>query len=686
MRPRCWTRAGLAGAAAGLLSASAEAQLVRPTSRRPPPATTVTAAVNVADARPGDLRGHFGVPLAERLLASPKGELGKRRRGLVRLASIGTPQAIELLVRTWETPEDPLNRDGRSRLEIVRAVAPLAKERGIRELLQRLVAVEPADDFTALASASAALALAASGEPEASDFLVALAREGEATSELARRALAQHPPKILPSALGPRAVATAPLVRLAAALGDVRAIPFLRAAVRGGEPSVRTAALVALGELGDGEAVPIARGWSSEIEPAPRAAALRVLSSLAPGESVPGLSRALSDPTSRNDALALAEIVADDRLLPPLLILAADRDPDVRRSAVPALGRLLDDRAVRALEAQLGDRATALAAAAALAASPSPTAGSAIERALRSPQRRLAAVHAALARKLLRQGAFPGLVPVVEELARGDLEDRATAAFARACLGTSPTESELGDRAQLSSVARGLLARGDLRALAPLLARDEVDEAAAVALLDDEVAASVPSARLLHWAESGAAHAPLAAKVLATRDEEATRLQLDRLFTSPDLAVRAHVAWGLGHSPRPDAASRLAGAYEQETHASVRRALVGSLASRRGIPVADRALALAGTLDPDDRTRALATAARYGTVRAPLGRTAGGTHTAFVQIEGGAPLAAFRFELPSGLVIPVRADSGGALVVPGLPAGPSQVSLAATPGRREERP
>lgn len=670
-------------------------------SKRPPPTrpfvrpapgdTTAPPATAKEGPRLGHLRSHFGVPVADRLLRSPPGDLAVRRRGLVRLAAIATPQALELLLRTWET-DAPLARDGVTRLAITRALAPLARDRGVRELLQRMVMLgaDPSDDVTALAAGSAALALAGSDDPDAFDFLVALARQdeagGETVGEIARRALVAHPPATLPAALAPRSVATVSLVRLASELGDVRALPFLRGAVRNGPPDVRLAALAALGKLGDGEAVPIGRAWVNEPEAGPRLAGLRVLAALAPDESIAALVKALAEEPLRAEALALAATVADARLLASVRPLLDAKDESTRAAAIVVMGKMVDERAPRALEPLLGDGRMALAAAAALASSPATETSPALARALRVPARRVAAVHASLARKLLRGEDVAGLADAVAALALGDAVDRATAAFARASLGRTIDAKDRDDEARLPSVVRGLLARSAEDAtrfeeLAPLLDHEVIDEVAAVALLEPSIAARVPSARLLAWADTGGAHAPLATEVLAARDEDAFRGHLERLQRSPDLALRAHLALGLGRSARPDAAARLASAYERETRPSVRSAIVRALARHTGIPVADRTLALARSLDADEGVRALAAAAALGARATGRGRL-----TTFVRVEAGLEGAALRMELPSGVVLPVRADPGGVLAVPGTAVGEAHVSLAVRAPRRDDGP
>jgi hypothetical protein len=97
--------------------------------------------------------------------------------------------------------------------------------------------------------------------------------------------------------------------------------------------------------------------------------------------------------------------------------------------------------------------------------------------------------------------------------------------------------------------------------------------------------------------------------------------------------------------------------------------------------VADRTLALARSLDADEGVRALAAAAALGARATGRGRL-----TTFVRVEAGLEGAALRMELPSGVVLPVRADPGGVLAVPGTAVGEAHVSLAVRAPRRDDGP
>src|SRR5207237_10317111 len=116
---------------------------------------------------------------------------------------------------------------------------------------------------------------------------------------------------------------------------------------------------------------------------------------------------------------------------------------------------------------------------------------------------------------------------------------------------------------------------------------------------------------LATWAESGGPLAPLAARALPTRDDEALRGRLKRLLEGSDPVVRAHLALGLGRDPEPSAVSLLTNAYRFEEDPQVRRAIIRALSLRTEVQRA-AVLTLARDLDPDDDVRALARSALDG--------------------------------------------------------------------------
>ncbi|MCS6899047.1 MAG: HEAT repeat domain-containing protein [Polyangiaceae bacterium] len=180
---------------------------------------------------------------------------------------------------------------------------------------------------------------------------------------------------------------------------------------------------------------------------------------------------------------------------------------------------------------------------------------------------------------------------------------------------------------------------------------------------------------LLAWVEEGGACAPLAARALASRDDEAYRGILQRLLHGGSPQLRSHVALGLGRSPNADAAGRLADAYTFETEPLVRRALLRALSWRQE-PQRNAVLRLAASLDPDATARAIAQGALRG-FRAP--EQAIGDLVAWLRVEGVTEAMALRWERPDGLVLPVVTDPDGTLLVPGLPTSPSHAVLPPKP-------
>jgi hypothetical protein len=200
------------------------------------------------------------------------------------------------------------------------------------------------------------------------------------------------------------------------------------------------------------------------------------------------------------------------------------------------------------------------------------------------------------------------------------------------------------------------------------------------ALLGHPDGAGLPTSVLATWAESGGPLAPLAARALPARDDEALRGRIKRLLEGSDPVVRAHVALGLGHDPEPSAVSLLTSAYRFEEDPAVRRAVVRGLSLRTEVQRL-ATLALARELDPDDEVRALARAAIDGRTLDPGIRPALGAEprrkVAWVTLQStvSGPLPAARLIRSDGLAVPAVADPDGALLIPGMPAGPASLRL-----------
>jgi hypothetical protein len=152
--------------------------------------------------------------------------------------------------------------------------------------------------------------------------------------------------------------------------------------------------------------------------------------------------------------------------------------------------------------------------------------------------------------------------------------------------------------------------------------------------------------------------------------------------------VRAHLAFGLGHSPEPGAVSLLTEAYRFEADVGVRRALVRALSTRTE-PERLATLRLARDLDPDAEARSLARSALAGHDLGPrlppvgpevLWLSLAPVHDADLGRVEQRPI---RVEHADGLALPAVTAPDGVLLVPGLArAGEVSVQLApaALPG------
>ncbi|MGK4002576.1 HEAT repeat domain-containing protein [Sorangium sp. So ce1036] len=675
------------------------------------------AAAAGAGAAP--LRGSLGVPVAERLLSSSDPEA--RLRGIERLGAIGTEEATSALLAALEQGS-PAARDPRARLAAVRALAPHVRRDGVRQLLTRELseggapARSAASPLGGVLRGTAALALARSGDRRALSALVNAIVQGGAAGEAAASALRAYPPRSLQLLLGSRKRLEPALVRFLGELGDLRAIGVLRPMLDRGDRAAQVAAARALSRLGDEAALAKARAWLRKPDPRLLEATAEILVHLGAKEAPDAVAALLGAEPARLSGLGLAELAPSERLVPALARAIPLLPEDARPRAVAALGRAGGAEAARQLRRILEERPElATAAAFALATLPGAEARAAVGEMIEGPR---AARDAGLLRLGLRAGvvralalrdapeALPARLLAALAAPRGSA-DRAVAVFGAVALGLRGPVEVLGacspaacDRAAVHAAARGALARGEgaLAALAPLFAAlvapggpDGAPDAAAisagVALLAEPRGGAVATSRLAALAEAGGPLSPLAARALAARDDDVIRGRIERLLEGSDPVVRAHVALGLGHDPRPDSVSLLARAYRFEHDAAVRRAIVRGL-SRRAEVQRRRVLLAARDLDPDDGVRALARAALAGRALDPP-RAALATGVVWIAIVPNDPSAAARASSrparlvrPDGLAVPVVADPDGVLLVPGVPPGASSVLLApaARPG------
>jgi HEAT repeat protein len=706
--------AALAGVAIALPAA---AQIRGPVPAPAPPAER--------RAEPSPLREMLGVPQGVRLMQSD--DAGARIRGIARLGSIGTPEAIDALVEQMEAGS-AAGRDPRARLEAVRALAPFTKKDNVRQLLTREATDNGTGDGRTAGSAlggvlrgTAALALARGGDKKSLTALVNALLQGNAAADAAGRALKAYPPASLESFLEGRKRLTPVLAAFLSELGDLRAIDRLRAMLEEPDPAYQVAAVVALARLGDESALVTARSWLSKTDPRFRRAAAEVLLTLHAPESDAAVVALLAAEPTREDGLRLALLVPSPAFAAPLAAELGNYPEALRPKVVAAIGRAGGAKAVEALVTMLARAELSTAAAHALGTMPGDEARTALEKALLDPARKGEArrliLRAGVVRALSRRGAPAGIEAALEALLAAPAPaDRAVAAFGLTALGARSLGDLLGractakgcDGALVHAAARGALASHpeELTALLPLLGRevarrrgDALDDrsvaerpsllvsAAALALLVRPDGGELGTSLLATWAESGGPLAPLAARALPSRDDEALRARLKRLLEGSDPVVRAHLAFGLARDPEPSAASLLTQAYRFEEDAEVRKAIVRAL-SHRAEPQREATLTLARDLDPDDDVRALARSALDGRDLEPELKAAGGVSVArglawiaVVPSEGKAGddgARAARLVRDDGLALPVVSDPDGVLLVPGLPPGPAQIQLATT--------
>lgn len=698
--------------------------LVAPAASAQPRVVVNGAARDEARGHVGALKEMFGVSVAVRLTQSDGA--AARLRGIERLATIGTPEAIDAMVEQIEQGS-PAARDPRARLAAVRALASFTKKDNVRQLLLRETtdasSSEGRGSFTALGAlirGTAALALAKDGEKKALQSLVAVVLQGGASAEAAARALRAYPPESLESFLESRKQLPPSLATLLGDLGDLRVVERLRAMLNDPDPAAQTAAAIALARLRDEAALPLARVWLTKSEPRLRRAAAEVLTYLGAPEGPAAVAALFASDATREDGLRLALRTPSPELAGAIVEQLGAFAETSRPRAIAALGRAGGAKAITALTAMLDKPESATAAAYALAMIPDAAARAAIDAGLagggppeRRDERLRLFIGAGIVRALSLGDAPPGLRTAMRLASASKFPaDRGLAAFGRvatrevsaeATIASACPEQRRCDGAVLAGAARGALATGgrDLDAFMPLLTRETTTERpaaiattttiAAVALLAHPDGGDLSTLTLAAWAEAGGPLAPLAARALPTRDHEAIRGRIRTLLEGSDPVVRAHTALGLGRDPEPSAVSLLTAAYRFEDDASVRRAIIRALSRRTEVQRA-ATLTLARDLDPDDEVRALSRAAIAGRNLDPSAQAGSGLEAArsiawiVIAPNDGQPAASprsARLTRSDGLAIPVVTDADGVLLIPGLPPGVASLKITpdGTPAR-----
>ena len=642
--------------------------------------------------RRNTLRTHLGIDVAENLLKEQSAE--QRQRGFERLGSVGSAQALDLLLKSFEA--GGAARSAQDRLIAVRALAAHASVPAVREFLVRVMVgvgsnpgrSEAIDD---LIEGTAALALARSGDETALTALGKVLCQPGHVAETASDALLAFPPRDLrPVVLGAR-TPTRAAVTLFGELADPRAIPLLRQSVHSAPSDVRAEAAVSLARLGDTDTLARARHWLAHERGAEfRSAATRILLTLHAKDAGSAVASLFSDEATRKMALELASRAVVPELSGPLIARAQSTSGDEREALFAALGLSGTRAAFSFLAGALSVRETSSSAAFALARAPAKEAQAVLEQALRAAGTRRAAVRASIVRALALGRTPSGLSAALDQLSRSrDESDRALFVQASALFSNSDVPALLkgSTRSELRALARCALLPKVSRALAERLAIEDNPssrEALAASLSSLESAELVPSDVLLDLIEARGLAAPLAARALSARDSANLRPKLLALLASDDALLRSHVALGLGHSRESSALGLLSRAYRFETDPAVRLAIVRALAMRRE-PARERTLRLARDLDGSPSVRQAAALALAGAAPAA---DLPGPESVWLELSSapdtaaaaGANQAGVRGALivsASGLSLPAFADPDGVLLLPALASGPFELRLAA---------
>lgn len=721
------------------------------------PISVVREPANEQRAAPADakapglsLKSSMGIAAASALLASDRGE--DRLRGIERLESIGTIEAIDALLDAMEQGSS-IGRDPKARLLAVRVLSKHVGRDSARQFLVRELTDSAgaegrgtASPLSALCRSSAALALARSGEKKALDALSSAILQGGAPGAAAEAALYAYPPVMLPPFLEGKKKLVPQWASVLGQLGDLRALPKLRAMLGEKDMNAQIAAAVALARLGDGSVAEKVRPWLKRSEPRLQRMAAVVLSLLRTPDAPQAIGVLLGAEGTRAFGVELALNAPSPTLSRALSTVVPALKGADRSRAIAAIGRGGGSEALRQLTQLAKAEQDAVDALHALSQMPGADARATLqglfaEAASGEGRRRL--VRAALVRAFRFGDKLDGLGEALSAMAKEkDESDRAVGIFGQAALslreplellkegcpagfspaqggsssvwkktskgGAGPSVGAQCDGVAVHSIARGVLAlpeRDFVNSSAALLGLLEKEAvlghslaearvgkissnespnsmavAAGAALLAHPEGGPLPTALLTVWAEQGGPLSPLAARALASRDNELVRPVIKRLLSGSDPVVRAHVAMGLGGDPEPDGVTLLVNAYRFEEDVGVRRAIVRALSARKDVQ-RKKTLELARDLDPDAQVRALARSALGGReLSVPVfsaERTA--VWITLKPNQSGASSnvngRTARLVRSDGQAVPVVADPDGVLLVPGLSMGEVEFSL-----------
>jgi HEAT repeat protein len=641
------------------------------------PATSAPAAVRES------LRDRTGASSADKALR--EGDSRARERAVTRLGALGTPRALELLMKALEG--NGLAQSARERLLAVRALATHAREPRVRDCLTRITTsisatAERADPLLAIVRDTAALALARSGDAAALTALARGLRQPGRVAEAARTALVAHPPPDLSLLVRAHGAPTLELVHVLEELNDQRSFDTLRDMVQRGSSELRARAAIALVRQGSFESVELARRWGDGPNRSLALAAAEILTLARAPDATPLVVDLLGHPETRAQALVLSRRLSGTGIERALADELSRADPSELGSIVGALSHAAGPLATQALEKLArGSDSSALAFQALSLAVGDPARG-ALDRLLDDPATRRGAARAGVLRSIALGDPPRELGSTLEQLLDSkSAADRAVGAFgvarlepARARELVSSTDPQIAEGA-----ARAAPFVGAASVAAARLAREprgRLRTQLALSLVDRHARALVSTRLLVELIDEQSLASPIALFALAERDSEETRARLLEHLASPDPLWRAQVALGLGSSDDPSALGVLENAYRFEVETNVRYAIVHAIA-RRSEGAKRRTLELAATLDPDPATRTLARLGLFG-ASAPTWSPGHATFGAALERSDGAARGAI-VTPPGGLALPLLADPDGALALAGLAAGPIQVRVALLP-------
>lgn len=660
-----------------------------------------------------NLRGRFGMELVLRLLRSRDAE--DRLRGLRRAADLGTPEAVALVASQVES-NAAVRSDPRALIEAARALAPHAHEDGPRAALMSILngppgaraarspsngaapEASPAEQVE-LARATAALALAESGNGAALEALLGATRTASAAGAAATDALTAAPPSTL-RGLGSARGLTAPLLLAVSRTEDLRAGDVLLLGLASPDPRVKGLALLELAKKGDERALPAARELAKKASPSPsphdasaplRVAAVQALVALGAPEAAEGVKGLLEDEGAAPFAVDLIPHLERDELVKSLAARASVHPLHGQRTAaIAALSRCRSAAAAKALGGLVLDKSVESEAAHALGRMRGDAAVPWLIAMLRSPEARRLGARAYVVHVLAGGAPIDEARTALRALAASrSPADRAVGVFARIALGDAGPEAHLSDPDPSVRAAAAMGSRGRatpaIQSALLLRAVDEKHPAARsalfAALAGGDPSGNVPSVLLVDRAESGEPEAPLAAFALARRTKEQANDKVRALATSPTTLIATYTLRGLAESDAHDASGWLASAYTYEPDAQRRSALVAALASRRRdarSPVRAETLRVAARLDPSPEVRALARQALRGSSPGP----GEATEVAWLRItgpDGRAPVDgghAATLVTSAGEAVPIAFDPDGYALVPAVPPGDTHLLLA----------